>query len=262
MSTADEIREFVFEKIIKPAKMRDEPEIVIRAGDIHHDMGLKNAMPSVCNALSGKKFAEFANLSLMERAGPRNGANVYFTFSMIGSNTPQSLDHQTTDPALPKSQAPPKSPAITKSIKAASSLDLTDAVVLVSCVKSKLPHPAPARELYTSTWFTKVRKIVEDRNADWYILSALHGLVSPNVMIAPYERTLNTLGVTDRRAWATETLDQLIPKIGKRNRIVFFAGMRYREFLVAPLRNIGLAVEVPMEGLSIGRQLAWLSAIK
>src|SRR5690606_13413659 len=53
-------------------------------------------------------------------------------------------------------------------------------IALVSCVSSKEPHAAPARDLYTSALFRKARAYAE-RNADaWYILSAKYGLVDPN----------------------------------------------------------------------------------
>jgi hypothetical protein len=35
--------------------------------------------------------------------------------------------------------------------------------------------------------------------------------------------------------------------------------MRYREFLIDPLRTHGIAVHVPMANLTRGEQLAWLS---
>ncbi|MGE4340214.1 MAG: DUF6884 domain-containing protein [Pigmentiphaga sp.] len=69
------------------------------------------------------------------------------------------------------------------------SLDLTDALALVSCVSQKLTRPAPARLLYRSEWFLKVRKVVESQKADWLILSALHGVVAPDAEIAPYEKS-------------------------------------------------------------------------
>ncbi len=40
-----------------------------------------------------------------------------------------------------------------------ASVDLTDALVLVSCVSQKLSRPAPAQLLYRSEWFLKVRKL-------------------------------------------------------------------------------------------------------
>ncbi|RVH60116.1 hypothetical protein CN213_06045 [Sinorhizobium meliloti] len=139
-------------------------------------------------------------------------------------------------------------------------MDLTNAVVLVSCVKSKLAYAAPARMLYNSDWFTKARSVIEAQDAHWFVLSALYGLVPADREIAPYERTLNTMGVADRRAWAAGVIRQLAPELKECKRVVFFAGLKYREFLVGPLQNGGWQVEVPMEGLAIGEQLAWLSA--
>lgn len=129
----------------------------------------------------------------------------------------------------------------------------------VSCVKSKLSHPAPARALYTSAWFRKVRDIVETSGARWFVLSSRCGLVTPDVEIAPYDYTLNTLGVAERKDWATNVLDKLLPEMVSERRVVMFAGHRYREFLVEPLRQRGLEVEVPMANLTRGEQLAWLS---
>ncbi|WP_405243196.1 DUF6884 domain-containing protein [Lentisalinibacter salinarum] len=147
-----------------------------------------------------------------------------------------------------------------RSADTAETLKLDEALVLVSCVKTKLDHPAPGRELYCSAWFRKVRILIEKSNADWYILSALHGLVDPKEIIEPYEVTLNKMGVAARREWANKVLAALIPKVSGYSAVVFFAGKRYREFLEEPLRNAGHTVVVPMEGLQLGHQLAWLDA--
>lgn len=45
-------------------------------------------------------------------------------------------------------------------------------VVLVGCVKRKLSHPAPARDLYTSPLFAKGRAYAEASGAAWFVLSA------------------------------------------------------------------------------------------
>ncbi len=145
------------------------------------------------------------------------------------------------------------------SVRTAKDLDLSDALVLVSCVKSKLPHSAPARELYTSALFRKSRDLVETTGARWFILSSQYGLVAPDEVIAPYEFTLNSLGNTDRETWAAKVLEKLLPIADGYRRVVFLAGARYREFLIEPLRKRGLIVETPMEHLRRGEQLAWLS---
>ena len=74
-------------------------------------------------------------------------------------------------------------------------------------------QPAPARSLYTSAWFQKARDLVEASGARWFVLSSCYGLVAPETEIAPYEYTLNTLGVAERRLWAAKVLDELVPEI-------------------------------------------------
>ena len=82
-------------------------------------------------------------------------------------------------------------------------INLPDAeLYLVACVKTKQSRPAPARDLYISNWFVKARTCVERSGQSWYILSAKYGLVEPNELIEPYEKTLKKMRADDRRAWA------------------------------------------------------------
>src|SRR6266508_6085183 len=60
---------------------------------------------------------------------------------------------------------------------------------LVSCVSEKRSAPSAARDLYVSSLFRKARAFVEAQHAPWFILSAEHGLVHPDTVIAPYDRT-------------------------------------------------------------------------
>jgi hypothetical protein len=64
------------------------------------------------------------------------------------------------------------------------------------------------------------------------------------------------MGVGQIRAWAGGVVSQLAAVADlKRDRFVFLAGDKYRKFLVPHLTNC----EVPMQGLTIGRQLQFLS---
>jgi hypothetical protein len=72
--------------------------------------------------------------------------------------------------------------------------------------------------------------------------------------------TLKNMGIAERRQWATKVMSALLPKLAGKRRVIFLAGDRYREFLTGPLRAAGLQVVVPMEGLALGEQLAWLNA--
>ena len=100
---------------------------------------------------------------------------------------------------------------------------------------------------------------MEANGARWFILSARYGLVAPDQVIDPYDLTLNSMKVADRKAWAMRVLQQLRGKSLSEKRVVLFAGRRYHEFLVEPLQQQGLKVELPMQHLRLGEQLSWLS---
>ena len=80
MTQANRIRQFVRDHDIAPARAEGRTEITIRAGDVHREMSLINAMPAVCSAIGCSKFDEWATRTALR--GPANGANVYFTFSL------------------------------------------------------------------------------------------------------------------------------------------------------------------------------------
>ena len=86
-------------------------------------------------------------------------------------------------------------------------------VYLVSCVSQKRATPSPAKDLYTSPLFRKARAYVERTGGPWFVLSAKYGLVHPDEVIEPYDLTLNTMGVADRRRWAGMVLTQLEPHL-------------------------------------------------
>ena len=132
-------------------------------------------------------------------------------------------------------------------------------IYLVSCVSKKRTTPSPARELYVSDWFLKARDYVESTGSPWFILSAKYGLVSPDQLCAPYERTLNAMSKAERNAWAKRVKAQMETRLPAADRIVVLAGQRYRESLMDYLRQRARTVEIPMEGLTIGRQLQYLT---
>jgi hypothetical protein len=82
--------------------------------------------------------------------------------------------------------------------------------------------------------------------------------VAPDQVLAPYEQTLNTMGIASRRAWARGVQVEMDHQMPNAKHIVVFAGQRYREFLMEYFRSRGTTVEVPLEGLRIGEQLSWL----
>ncbi|MER9456584.1 DUF6884 domain-containing protein [Mesorhizobium sp. M0478] len=249
MNQADRIRDFVVSAYIGPARARRFSEVEVRAGDVHREMSLANAMPAVCSALGSNKFEEFAGVRTIERTGPSNGSNARFRFQVL--DQPAFME--------PSPLPPPLLPKEASGTPVPQSLVARDTVVLVSCVKSKLPNKAKAQDLYISAQFRGSRRFAEAAGGSWYVLSALYGLVEPDAVIAPYDYTLNSLAVAERRAWATKTFDQLIKAEPNLKRVTILAGKRYREFLEPALLRRGVAVNVPMANLRQGEQLAWLA---
>lgn len=116
----------------------------------------------------------------------------------------------------------------------------------------------PARDLYVSPWFRGARHFAEQEGNRWWILSAKHGLVAPDRVIEPYEQTLHRMRIAARRQWSAQVVSQLSTQVPVSSELVVLAGARYREFLQPSLEQLGYPLRVPMHGLQIGEQLAWL----
>lgn len=130
---------------------------------------------------------------------------------------------------------------------------------LISCVSKKRPSAAEAKDLYDSALFAKSREFVEQRCESWFILSAKYGLVEPAHVIEPYEETLSTRSRRERDEWADRVWAVLRQRLRPNDQVTILAGERYRESLVPRMTEYGCHVDVPMQGLGIGRQLQWLS---
>jgi hypothetical protein len=158
--------------------------------------------------------------------------------------------HLSADP-LPQKSAPAGA--------ARTAEDGRTRVVLLACVSGKRAHPAPAQDLYVSAWFVKARSFAMASGRPWFILSAMHGLVRPGEILAPYEASLNAMPVAQRRAWAERVATKLHEAAPGLACATLLAGARYRELLQPHLAGRGVTVEVPMAGLRIGEQLRWLN---
>ncbi len=132
-------------------------------------------------------------------------------------------------------------------------------IVLISCVKSKLTHPGPAKDLYKSPLFTKARRYAERSGNRWFILSAEHGLVAPDEWLAPYERYLADTPAEYQSAWGAwvaARLDLLAgPLTG--SIIEVHAGATYVNVIRSHLESSGAQIVDPLHGLQLGHRLSW-----
>ncbi|MCI0559167.1 MAG: hypothetical protein MN733_11775 [Nitrososphaera sp.] len=134
-------------------------------------------------------------------------------------------------------------------------------IFLLSCSKTKRERRLPAKDIYASPLFHKARAYAEKVADRFYILSAKHGLVTPDTVIAPYDDTLRSKTVAERKEWAQKVLTKLKPLLLPGDKITILAGRAYREFLLDELRSVGCVIDTPLAGMSIGQQLKYLGKI-
>lgn len=128
-------------------------------------------------------------------------------------------------------------------------------IVLVSCVSKKADTPQKAKDLYISDLFKKSLAYACSLEPDGiFILSALHHLLPLDEVVAPYNKTLNTMRVAERRQWAATVLKQLKERFDlEHDRFVILAGKNYYRNLVG--ENGIINYELPLGNLSIGQRL-------
>lgn len=128
-------------------------------------------------------------------------------------------------------------------------------IVLLSCGKKKRNRRTKAGDMYISPLFTKSLNYAKQklRPDKVFILSAKHGLLGLGDEIEPYDKKLND---RERRQWASKVLKQLQSHANlDSDHFTFLAGDKYREFLIPHIKHYS----VPMKGLKIGKQQAWLN---
>lgn len=113
-----------------------------------------------------------------------------------------------------------------------------------------------ARDLYNSLWFRKASAVADMFGDDWFVLSALHGLVHSMSVIRPYDSSLNDMDASRRKKWSEKVVGQIQESIEPCT-LVIMAGKKYRQGITESLTDY--TVIVPMMGLGIGEQLRWMN---
>jgi hypothetical protein len=80
-----------------------------------------------------------------------------------------------------------------------------------------------------------------------YILSALYGVVHPDEIIEPYDKTLIKMTVDERKSWYLMVENQLE---NLKRPFIFFTGKLYNEKFEG---------YKPLNGLGLGEQLQWFN---
>jgi hypothetical protein len=129
-------------------------------------------------------------------------------------------------------------------------------IALISCCAKKRDRPSMAKELYISPLFKMSYKYANKLDPDKiFILSAKHGLLETKDIIEPYDKTLNKMSKIEKEDWNRKVMAKLRESTDfEKDDFIFIAGKSYRQGLIGFLKK----VQIPLEGLGIGRQLKWL----
>jgi len=134
-------------------------------------------------------------------------------------------------------------------------------VVLVGCGASKADKAMPAKYLYTGSLFRSAYAAAERVADDFMIISAGHGLLSPDAVTEPYERDLSKDRLRDREAWGWRVGSSIASRyLGMKVRIIALAGSTYTDVLRFPLSLRGIRLETPLDGLGLGERLRELKS--
>lgn len=127
-------------------------------------------------------------------------------------------------------------------------------VVLVGCGSAKQSGVNRGKNLYTSNYFTLKRLYAVDKGDEWYILSAEHGVLDPDDLVACYDRTMDDV---DDDVWAEMVLDQL-PDVSDAE-VVVLAGSDYLDPILPGLLRQAGKVSLPTRGMELPERMSWLS---
>lgn len=91
----------------------------------------------------------------------------------------------------------------------------TPRVSFVGCAASKadVDEPIPAQDLYTSTYFRLKQEYAETTCDGWYIISAEHGVLTPDDEIEPYDTTISDLSDYELGKWSVRVTRSIATRL-------------------------------------------------
>lgn len=131
-------------------------------------------------------------------------------------------------------------------------------VALITCSAQKQATKTNAENLYCSERFAMARNLAKDFADSWYVLSAKHGLVPPDVILEPYDVCLNSLSKTARVEWGRKIIQSLKHSVSLNSQLCFLGDSDYFNILREGLRKIWPNVYAPLVRLPKREEVEWL----
>lgn len=127
---------------------------------------------------------------------------------------------------------------------------VTDRLTVVPCGSAKLAHEAPAWQLYTGSYHRACQAVARSRGGEWVILSALHGFLLPDEIVAPYDVRFPMRGTV-----TVEKLREQIVALGLDPSLVIALGGKEYVSRTAAAFEGRARVIAPYAGQGMGKQI-------
>lgn len=123
-------------------------------------------------------------------------------------------------------------------------------IALISCTSSKKDYVCQAKELYSeSATFRLEYKFANILAEEIYILSAKHGLVAKDTVLAPYDYTLMDKTKDTKMQWSNNVLNQMRETFSlEKDEFIILAGNDYCEYLLPSIKNYWLPLKGKRQG--------------
>lgn len=133
-------------------------------------------------------------------------------------------------------------------------------VALIGCGAQKAATTCSASELYRSQLFQASLRWALINCDRVLILSAKHGLLSPDILVEPYDQALPR-DRAGREVWGARVGAQIVAAVGEvEATLVCLAGEKYADAIAFDVPEWEYGWEEPLRGMQIGERLAWFKA--
>ena len=123
-------------------------------------------------------------------------------------------------------------------------------IALISCTSSKKDYACQAKELYSeSATFRLEYELANILAEEIYILSAKHGIVAKDTVLAPYDYTLMHKSKDIKTQWSSKVLSQMREMFSiEEDEFIILAGNDYCEYLLPSIKKYWLPLKGKRQG--------------